>query len=122
MKAVLLLILAGAIIAAIFLLARSEKALTDDPEIRKFAMVNAELAIGFEQAGEDSLTFIGVRDSILRQHGVDTAWVQTLTDRIDRHPKQWPDVYQLMIEHAEKIKDSLMHRTRPAGDSAEFRP
>ncbi len=117
MRAVIYIIIVLVIAAAIFFAVRPRENLLDDPLILKFARINAELTIEYECVGHDSTLLPPIRDSILKHFDVSEEWMTAIEERINRHPELWVDVYELMIEHAQAIKDSLLHKKPPRNDS-----
>ena len=87
-----------------------------DPRIDKFAKIQAEIEIEAERFDHDSIFMEGIKDSIYEHYNVTEQWVNRVRGMIDEHQK-WVDVYQLMINHAEYIRDSLMHKTPIQSDS-----
>lgn len=117
MRIVIYIIIVLTIAAVIFFAVRPKENLLDDPLILKFAQINAELAIEYEYLEHDSMLLQPVRDSILKHFDVSEEWMQSIEERINRQPEIWMDVYELMIEHAQTIKDSLLHKKPPRSDS-----
>ena len=103
--------------AVIFFAVRPKENLLDDPLILKFARINAELTIEYEYLKHDSALLAPVRDSILKHFDVSEKWMTAIEERINRQPEIWVDIYELMIEHAMAIKDSLLHKKPPRNDS-----
>jgi hypothetical protein len=119
MKAIIIIIIIIAVAAGWFFLRAEDDDLMEDPDIKKFAIVNSELAIEFERVNQDSILFEAIEDSIYMFFGIDEAWMGAMTDRINEQPERWEDIYGLMIEHTEMIRDSLLHKRLPASDSSQ---
>lgn len=117
MRIAIYIIIVVLIAAVIFFAVRPKENLLDDPLILKFARINAELAIEYEYLGHDSTLLPPVRDSILKHFEVSEEWMTAIEERINRQPEIWVDIYELMIEHAMAIKDSLLHKKPPRNDS-----
>ena len=47
-----------------------------------------DLSIAFEMASRDSIVYFPMRDSILKQHDVDTAWVNGITRELGDDPER----------------------------------
>lgn len=103
--------------AVIFYFARPEPDIMSDPRIDKFANIQAEIEIESERHAEDTLRLGAIKDSIYKHYGVDQKWIDQVTAEIDKHPQDWVQVYDRMIEHAEYIKDSLLYKRPPRSDS-----
>jgi hypothetical protein len=116
-KLIILLVLVIITAAVIFYFARPVPDIMSDPRIDKYAKIQAEIEIEAEKLGEDTMTLGAIKDSIYHHYGVDQHWIDQVTAEIDRNPQSWVEVYDLMIEHAEYIKDSLLYKTRPQNDS-----
>jgi len=118
-KLIFVLILIG-LASAIYFLTRPEEDVMDHPGIDKFARINAYLAIEQQKYSDDSLAYNQARDSLLKEFDVDSQWIADLAKLLDKQPDRWVEVYDLMIQYAEEVKDSIMHRdqlTRRNADS-----
>ncbi len=110
MKKIILIIILAAIIIAAYFLTRPEESVMNHAGIEKFARINAELAIEKQRYESDTSAFLQARDSIFEHYDVDSQWIADLTYLIDNQPQHWEEIYDMMIEHGEYIKDSLMHK------------
>ena len=117
MRIAIYIIIVLVITAVIFFAVRPKENLLDDPLILKFARINAELAIEYEYLENDSTLLTPVRDSILKHFDVSEEWMTAIEERINRQPEIWVDIYELMIEQAQAINDSLLHKNPPRNDS-----
>ena len=118
MKRIILLFVVVVVTAAvIFYFARPKPDIRSDPRLDKFAKIQAEIEIETEKQGEDTLKLGDIKDSIYQRYDVDQKWIDQVTSEIDRNPQNWVQVYDLMIEHAEYIKDSLLYKRLPRNDS-----
>lgn len=111
-----------AIAALLYIITRAPEKFEIDSEIDKFARVQTDLAIEAEHYYHDDSLFTPVKDSILKHYEVTQKWIDQIKTRVDRHPEDWVKVYDLMIEYAEGIKDSLMHQKPPRDDSTSSAP
>ncbi|NIP41503.1 MAG: hypothetical protein GWO28_02035, partial [candidate division Zixibacteria bacterium] len=109
MKTIVIIIIILVIAAGLYFLLKPEEDIMSDPRIDKFAKIQAEIEIEAERFDHDSILMDRIEDSIYEHYDVSEQWVNQVRAVIDEHQK-WVDVYQLMIDHAEYIKDSLMHR------------
>lgn len=116
-KLVLFIIIAVAAISIYLYSTKSTPDLMLEPDILKFAKINAELSIEFEHCKQDSILFVSIRDSIFIHFGVDEQWMGLVTDMVNQEPELWDDIYELMIKHTEMIKDSLLHKKPLPNDS-----
>lgn len=116
-KLIGLIVVIAATAAVIFYFARPKPDILDDPRIDKFAKIQAEIEIETEKQREDSLKLGDIKDSIYQHYGVDQKWIDQVKAEIDKNPQNWVQVYDLMIEHAEYIKDSLLYKRPPQNDS-----
>lgn len=80
----------------------------DSSEFDKFTTVYAEFLIGFEMAKHDSSAYFPIRDSILNENGVDTAWFGDYSRKLQDDPETWLKVYNEITKKLETKKDSLM--------------
>ncbi|MBD3217784.1 MAG: hypothetical protein GF310_05855 [candidate division Zixibacteria bacterium] len=117
MKKVAFIIIVLAVVAGLYFLLKPEKDIMSDPRIPKFAMIQAEIEIEAERLDQDSTFMEGMRDSIYESFGVTEGWINEVEDLINEQPENWVDVYQLMIKHAEKVRDSLLHKRPIQNDS-----
>ena len=117
MKIIGIIVIIAAVLLGYYFLSNQNEDLLADPEVQKFARINAELSIEFEHMEEDSIAFVPLKDSIYEHYNIDEAWMGRITDRINKQPELWDDVYELMIEQAEAIRDSLLHKKQPVNDS-----
>ncbi len=72
-----------------------------------FTSVYADLSIAFEMANQDSSIYFPMRDSILKRHDVDTAWVNGITRELGDDPERWLEVWEEITKKLEVKKDSL---------------
>ena len=72
-----------------------------------FTTVYADLSIAFEMANQDSSVYFPMRDSILKRHDVDTAWVNGITRELGDDPERWAEVWGEITRKLEVKKDSL---------------
>ncbi len=72
-----------------------------------FTSVYADLSIAFEMANQDSSVYFPMRDSILKRHDVDTAWVNGITRELGDDPESWLEVWEEITKKLEVKKDSL---------------
>jgi hypothetical protein len=72
-----------------------------------FTSVYADLSIAFEMANQDSSVYFPMRDSILKRHDVDTAWVNGITRELGDDPERWLEVWEEITKKLEAKKDSL---------------
>lgn len=78
------------------------------PEDReRFTSVYADLMIAFELAGKDSTTYFPMRDSILKAHNTDTAWVNSKVEELGENSEKWLDVWEEITRKLESRRDSL---------------
>ncbi len=117
MKKVLFIIIVLAVVAGLYFLLKPEKDIMSDPRIPKFAQIQAEIEIEAERLDQDSVLMEGVRDSIYESFGVSAKWINEVEALINEQPEKWVDIYQLMIKHAEKVRDSLLHKKPIQSDS-----
>lgn len=117
MKIFGIILILAVVIVGYYFLSNHKEDLLNDPEVQKFARINAELSIEYQHLEEDSSFFVPARDSIYDYYHVDENWMGEITDRINKQPELWDDVYELMISHAEAIRDSLLHKKPLSDDS-----
>ena len=117
MKTIIIIVVVLAIATLLYFATGSPGELEVDAEIDKFARVQTALAIETEHYFHDDSLLAPIRDSILNHYEVSEEWLSKIENRIDKHPGGWVKVYDKMIEHAERVKDSLTRQRRPADDS-----
>ena len=117
MKIIGILIIIIAAILIFYFVGGSKDDLLADPDVQKFAIINAELSIEFEHMEQDSTSYIPLRDSIYEYYNISEEWMGEITERINEQPELWDEVYELIIKRAEMIKDSLLHKRPLSGDS-----
>jgi hypothetical protein len=73
----------------------------------RFTTLYTDLSIAFEMANQDSSVYFPMRDSILKRHDVDTAWVNGITRELGDDPERWLEVWEDITKKLEVKKDSL---------------
>jgi len=73
----------------------------------RFTSVYADLSIAFEMANQDSSVYFPMRDSILKAHDTDTAWVNSISRELGDDTERWHEVWEEITRKLAAKKDSL---------------